>query len=62
MSVAEQAGLKFTWSKIPEDRFSRGEVQIISMELPSKRKAFNLSEIKKTLFRFYSLILRQVNL
>ena len=61
VSVAEQAGLNLTWLKIPEDTFSRGEVQIISMELPSKRKTFKLSEIKKKIFRFYSLILRRVN-
>ena len=30
-SVAEQAGLNHTWSKIPEDTFSRDVAQMISM-------------------------------
>ena len=29
VSIAEQAGLNLTWSKIPEDTFSRDEAQIV---------------------------------
>ena len=32
-SVAEQAGLNFTWSKIPEDMFSRDVAQMIPTAL-----------------------------
>ena len=34
VSVAEQAGLNLTWSKIPEDTFSRAAARIIFMSYP----------------------------